>query len=184
MTIFDALSKQLSTMRIRLHVFVSVPLFAFAILAWAGCAEDGRRADASSGGEETLSTDVVNNPKTAETGEPTLDESAEDLPVLTFREDKHDFGEIIQGEKVEYLFRFTNTGKSDLIITQAKGSCGCTVPEWPKEPIPPGETGSMRVTYDSKGRKGPFNKTVKITANTVPNTTMLYIEGDVIVPQD
>ena len=102
---------------------------------------------------------------------------------MTFERDKWDFGEIIQGEIVEYSFKFTNTGKSPLVITSAKGSCGCTVPEWPKEPIAPGQADYLKVTYDSNGRKDNFDKTVTITANTVPNTNQLFITGNVIVPQ-
>jgi hypothetical protein len=132
--------------------------------------------------DSALSTDLIANPKTA-SPELASSTAAAGSPVMQFDRDKWDFGEIIQGESVEYNFRFTNTGDAPLIITDAKGSCGCTVPDWPKEPIGPGESGRIRVTYDSKGRKDQFNKTVTITANTVPNANKLFISGVVIVPQ-
>ena len=93
------------------------------------------------------------------------------------------FGEISQGEKVKRMFKFTNVGKSSLIISDAKGSCGCTVPLWPKEPIAPGEEAEIEVVFDSNGKSGHQKKTVTLVANTVPNTMLLVIEGDVLAPE-
>jgi hypothetical protein len=160
---------------------------AFALLAITGslfsCSntENARVQDASNKPDKGLSSEVIHNPKTAEQGDQAAATGAQ-APVMTFERDKWDFGDIIQGEQVEYAFRFTNTGTSPLIITSAKGSCGCTVPEYPKEPIAPGESSYLRVTYDSNGRQDRFDKTVTITANTVPNTNQLFISGNVIVP--
>ncbi len=100
---------------------------------------------------------------------------------MTFEESTFDFGKIMDGDKVEHVFEFVNTGKAPLIISNAKGSCGCTVPVWPKEPIPPGEKGEIKVVYNSKG-KGKVggkneNKTVTITANTQPAETRIFIKG-------
>ncbi len=103
---------------------------------------------------------------------------------ITFEKDTHDFGEIIQDEVVTTNFKFTNTGTSDLIISNARGSCGCTVPDWPKEPVAPGESSNIKVEFNSKNRSGAFNKTVTVTANTTPGDTRLYIKGTIIVPQD
>lgn len=89
-------------------------------------------------------------------------------PVLTFDEMTHDFGEIVQGEKVEYAFKFTNTGNKDLLITEASSSCGCTVPEWPKEPVRPGKSGYMKVVFNSEGKEGFTEKEITIRANTNP----------------
>lgn len=94
------------------------------------------------------------------------DAKAGDLPVMTFDEVEHDFGIINEGDVVEHKFSFTNTGKTPLVITNAKGSCGCTVPEWPKEPIAPGAKGEMLVKFNSKGKPNKQQKTVTITANT------------------
>ena len=107
---------------------------------------------------------------------------AEGAPVFAFVKERHDFGQIQQGEKVSTVFEFTNTGDAPLIISNAKGSCGCTVPEWPKEPIAPGEGGSIKVEFDSKGKSGVQTKTVNLTANTVPNTKVLTISANIQVP--
>ena len=117
---------------------------------------------------ETISTDVVNNPNTA-----SWDGDFEQLPVFDFEKEEHDFGKIVQGVKVSYSFRFTNAGNSDLLITKTKASCGCTDLIYPKKPIPPGEKGTIKITFDSSGRKGFQNKIVTLIANTQPNTKIL-----------
>ena len=99
---------------------------------------------------------------------------------MSFEEQSFDFGTITEGDKVEHVFKFTNTSENPLTITNARGSCGCTVPEWPKEPIAPGAASEIRVSFDSKGKKGPNNKSVTITANTIPTNTVLQISADVI----
>ncbi|WP_143307323.1 DUF1573 domain-containing protein [Chitinophaga vietnamensis] len=86
-------------------------------------------------------------------------------PVMTFEEKVHDFGEITQGEKVEYSFKFTNTGSKDLIIEDAISSCGCTVPEWPKAPIKPGQSGFLKVVFDSHGKQGYTQKDISVKIN-------------------
>jgi len=88
---------------------------------------------------------------------------------------KHDFGTITTDAIVRTKFTITNTGKNPLIITKAKGSCGCTVPEWPREPIAPGESGTINVSFNPKNRSGKNTKSVTITANTEPANTVLTI---------
>jgi hypothetical protein len=107
-------------------------------------------------------------------------------PVTTieFAKSEFDFGTILQGEKVSYVYTFTNTGEEPLIIDKAKGSCGCTVPYWPKEPIAPGEQGEIKVEFNSGHKKGMQMKRVTITANTNPPQTMLTIKGTVAVPEE
>lgn len=124
---------------------------------------------------QKLDTDVVTAPATA-SGE------VGDAPVMTFEKEAHDFGTIIQGEKVSYKFKFTNTGASDLLITDAKGSCGCTVPEYPRTPVKPGQSGEIDVIFDSTGKIGQQNKKVTITANTIPNMLTLAINGVIEEP--
>jgi hypothetical protein len=85
--------------------------------------------------------------------------------ALTFEEKVHNFGEIVAGEKVEYSFKFTNTGTSPLLIEDAISSCGCTVPEWPKEPIKPGQSGYMKVIFDSHGKSGYTEKEISVKIN-------------------
>jgi hypothetical protein len=87
-------------------------------------------------------------------------------PVITFEKLVHNFGEITQGEKVEYSFKFTNTGDKDLLIMSATSTCGCTVPEFPKEPIKPGQSGYLKVIFDSHGKEGYTEKAITIKANT------------------
>lgn len=97
---------------------------------------------------------------------------------ISFAESSFDFGSIAKGEKVEHTYSFTNTGSEPLIITNAKASCGCTVPDWPKEPIAPGEGGDIPVVFSGKSA-GSQNKTITITANTNPPKTRLTIKGNV-----
>lgn len=100
--------------------------------------------------------------------------------VMSFNETEFNFGKVKAGEKVQHEYVFKNTGKEPLVISNAKGSCGCTVPEWPKEPIAPGASGKIKVEFDSKGKSGPQTKQVTITANTDPVQSIIYIKGDVI----
>lgn len=94
-----------------------------------------------------------------------------------FEEETHDFGEIMEGPSAECDFEFRNVGKSPIIITQAKGSCGCTVPKWPTEPILPKHKGKIHVTYNTQGRVGPINKDIYITSNAQQNPMKLHITG-------
>lgn len=99
-------------------------------------------------------------------------------PEISFEEDVIDYGDIEQGANGVREFKFTNTGKEPLIISNARGSCGCTVPTWPKEPIKPGETSVIKVKYDTK-RIGPINKSVTITSNAKTATKVLRIKGNI-----
>jgi hypothetical protein len=98
---------------------------------------------------------------------------------IKFEENAHNWGSINEDEKMTHFFKFKNTGSNDLIISDAHGSCGCTVPEWPKEPIKPGKSGEIKVVFDSKGKPGDQQKTVTLTANTDPANTVLTIKGNV-----
>lgn len=103
-----------------------------------------------------------------------------DTTTVEFSETEFNFGEIKQGESVTHVFRFTNTGKNDLIIANAVGSCGCTVPEYPKEPVKPGASGSIKVTFNSTGKSGEQKKSVTITCNTASHTERVFVVGNVI----
>ena len=100
--------------------------------------------------------------------------------TIAFEESVFDYGKINEGEKVRHVYKFKNTGNKPLIITDAKGSCGCTVPQYSKEPVAPGAEGEINVEFDSKGKTGLQNKQVTITANTIPAQTMLSIKGEVV----
>lgn len=98
--------------------------------------------------------------------------------VIKFDRIEHDYGTIDQGANGETEFVFTNTGTEPLVISKAKGSCGCTVPEWPKDPIAPGAKGAIKVKYDTK-RVGPINKTVTIESNATEPMMTIKIKGTV-----
>jgi hypothetical protein len=106
-------------------------------------------------------------------------------PTVEFDKEKHDYGTIKNGSDGSCEFKFKNTGKEPVLITNAKGSCGCTVPEWPKEPIGPGKSSVIKVSYDTK-RAGAINKNVTITIQNPGKdktaTKMLYIVGNVEPP--
>jgi len=101
-------------------------------------------------------------------------------PVMTFDKTVHDFGTINEGEKVTTIFNFTNTGNKDLIIVDARGSCGCTVPQYPKNSaIAPGEKGEITVIFDSSNKPGMQQKSVTLSANTASGREMLRIKSQV-----
>ncbi len=99
------------------------------------------------------------------------------LPAFEFTSTDHDFGTIKEGEKVSYTYSFKNTGEAPLIIQNAQPSCGCTVPEWSKEPIPVGGTGFVKAEFDSNGKPNIQNKTITVTANTWPKVTTLRFKA-------
>ncbi len=98
--------------------------------------------------------------------------------TVSFKEMKFDFGQINEGDVVNHTFAFTNTGSNPLIITNAVGSCGCTVPTYPKEPIAPGANGNIEVQFNSHGKAGEQDKTITVSANT-PEATVLNIHASV-----
>lgn len=106
------------------------------------------------------------------------------LPVMSFESTEYDFGSVNEGEVVEYTFRFTNTGKSPLLINKATATCGCTVPEWPKQPVAVGETGVISVKFNTTNKPNMQTKYVNINANTKPEVTRLKISGNVIPSED
>ena len=124
--------------------------------------------------ENAINPDAMKNPASA-----TGVNDKTHVPVFQFEEETHDFGTITEGEKIQYAFKFKNTGTGDLVIRSANGSCGCTVPEWPHEPVPPGGSGIINITFNSSGKHGMQHKTVTIISNTVPNTKVLNITGEV-----
>ncbi len=149
------------------------PVFAYIfvmMLMW-GC----------SGGQQDdrLPADLVKNPRTA------IGESSKDkMPVMHFDNTEHDFGKVIQGEKVTYAFRFDNGGKADLLITSVSSSCGCAVPAYTTPPIAPGQKGTVKVTFDSSNRRGFQNKTVTVVTNTHPASHLLRIKAQVVLPEN
>ena len=117
---------------------------------------------------------IIKNPVTANQPIDTVN-----VAQMTFEEPKYKYGEVLAGTIVSHSFKFTNTGKAPLIISECKSTCGCTVPEWPKEPIPPGGEGVIDVRFDTKGKKQYNNKPIFITANTHPAETKIFLLGRV-----
>lgn len=124
----------------------------------------------------TVDTDIVNIPD--------ANSDPGTMPVMTFESETYDFKEITEGEKVSHIYKFKNTGGSDLVISSAKGSCGCTVPEYPTKPIKPNETGEIKVTFDSQGKLGFSKKEVVIVTNAQPNTKIITFQVHVMSPAD
>jgi hypothetical protein len=151
------------------HKKISILPILFLILAFLFSCRSGENG--------LLSTDIVNNPNSAK-GKADLSS----LPVIKFEEEVHDFGKIIEGETVSYSFKFTNAGKSDLLIADVTTSCGCAVPSFPKMPIRPGEQGVIKIAFSSAGKRGYQAKNIVVVANTQPNSTMIRIKAQVVSP--
>lgn len=141
-----------------------------ALGAWlSGCASE------NSGGGST----AAGGSSTAEGGSAT---ASTPVSGAAFRWDttEHDFGTITEGENVTYKYKFTNVGTANLILEEVKPSCGCTTPDWTREPIPPGGTGFITVSFDSNGKSGAQNKSVTVIANTEPRNVKLTFRANVV----
>ncbi len=123
-----------------------------------------------------LSAKVIHNPRSAGGINPA---ELKESPVMVFADTSHNFGWMGEGEKVEHEFSFKNTGKSPLIIAGASVTCGCTVPEFSREPIPPGGSGSLKVTFSSAGKQGHVLKTITVSSNAFPAVQILTITADI-----
>lgn len=177
-------------------------LFA-ATLSFAACkdSKDAAATDATAATETTAPVTEVAAPSTETTAtvpttgdatttpqvnEPTTPVPTGPITSIQFDETVFDYGTVKDGAKVKHVYKFKNTGKEPLIIADAKGSCGCTVPDWPREPIAPGKMGQINVEFDSKNKGteegSNQSKRVTITANTDPVQTYLTIKG--IVKKD
>lgn len=132
----------------------------------------------SNKGNGQLSGDLVKNNESA-SGKI----SNENMPIIEFDKTVHDFGKITQGEKVMCSFRFKNVGKSDLLISEVKASCGCTAPDFSKDPIKPGADGKIDISFNSQGKYGLQSKLITVLANTQPNSKVLTIKANIVVPE-
>ncbi len=150
-------------------------MFGGGIKNWFSKSGDAqiRESAASLGGSNTDASGNIpgtNQNETVVTGPTTS---------IVYENDRFNYGVVDEGEIVKHAYKFKNTGSEPLVISNCKGSCGCTVPTWPKEPIPPGGEGEIKVEFNSKGKPGAQSKKVTVTANTVPTETFLEISGEV-----
>jgi hypothetical protein len=141
----------------------SLAMLAMATLVLASCKENAALG---------INDDVAKKAELAHA-------EAGKLPVAKFESLDHDFGTIKQGDKVEHTYKFTNAGTADLIVSNAKASCGCTVPDWTKDPVKPGESGEVHVVFDSTGKSGDVQKTVTLTLNTEKGTETLNFKAKI-----
>jgi hypothetical protein len=167
--------------------WLSMSLIALSSLFFVACSDsseaEGNSDEAAVETEDQNASELTTRQedatmKQAQKDEQSLTDDNTPSTTITFDESSFDFGSIKKGEKVNHSYTFTNTGSEPLIITNAKASCGCTVPDWPKEPIAPGEGGEIPVVFDGRSA-GNQNKTITITANTNPPKTRLTIRGKV-----
>ncbi|MEO6949164.1 MAG: DUF1573 domain-containing protein [Ginsengibacter sp.] len=127
-----------------------------------------------------LSCNIRNNNKNGEMVALDGSGTMADTTTVQIIDSVYNFGKVTDGENVAFSFRFKNTGTKPLIIASAHASCGCTVPEKPEQPIKPGETGYLKVIFDSKGRVGPVQKEVNVISNAYPDFPVLLLTGEVV----
>lgn len=170
-----------NTVKYVLMGVIAVGLIANAYLLMTGAYSGDSKSPQpkSSAAAKTLSNNKADANKLEQSTVKRDAVEAGPLTEMTFASPAHNFGSIKQDTENRHVFTFTNTGAEPLIIENAKGSCGCTVPQYPKEPIAPGETGEIEVVYKPGKQKNKQTKTVTITANTEPRTTTLTITADV-----
>lgn len=141
--------------------------------------QEGKKKTENDGENENVPSKVINNPSSAQDKDEETQEGTTGLPAFKFETETHNFGNVVEGEKVSYAFKFKNVGDAPLVISHASASCGCTIPSYSEKPVPAGGDGVIQVEFNSEGRPGEFQKTITILANTKPNTHKLYIEGEV-----
>ncbi len=127
-----------------------------------------------------MSCDVRKHDKLQTNNELTQQIQIKDATTVQIIDSSYNFGKVTDGEIVEYNYRFKNTGTKPLIVTNVGASCGCTVPEKPEQPIQPGETGFIKVKFDSKNRVGNAHKTINVSSNAEPAFPELLLTGEVV----
>jgi hypothetical protein len=151
-----------------------IGIIFLAFLAFASCKNETKKDNTFA---QAVSTDLSNEMEIP-TKEGKVDTN--NMAKITFDETVYDFGKIKEGDVVEHTFKFRNTGNRNLMLLYHKTTCGCTVPEFSKDPYKPGATGKIKVIFNSKGKKMAQNKKIKIFSNTYPNMTTLTMKGYVI----
>lgn len=148
------------------------PLIIPGLFLLAGC----KNEDSGKTVEEIQTSgkisSIIRSPVTAEGPQDTVN-----VAKIDFEETVYDFGEVAEGQMVSHVFKFTNTGSVPLLINNAQSTCGCTIPEWPRNPIPPGGEGEIKVAFNTKEKHDFQEKPVTISANTYPSNTTVYLKG-------
>ena len=128
--------------------------------------------------------DAKNNilPQNLQISTPKVDKNKkpEDYPKINIEDSNFDFGTINEGDKVEHIFKFTNTGNGSLMVINAQPSCGCTVPEWTKNPLKKGESGEIKIIFNSAGKSGQQQKTVYLTTNTLSGNDIIKFKANIL----
>lgn len=153
-------------------------LLALATLSFTACKKEETTTPTTTVATPTTTVQPTSQP-TTETAIPVADGKQ---TTISFTEEEFDFGDINQGDKVVHVFTFKNTGENDLILSKAVGSCGCTVPEFSKDPIAPGKTGTLKATFNSSGKSGPQNKSITVSANVPNGAAVIKIKANIKVP--
>ena len=149
-------------------------LFIIITATVVGC--DVKRKDKLS---DDSKLGVINDSLKQAKDQQTRDEAMKNTTTVQLIDSAFDFGTLTQGETVEYNYRFKNTGTNPLIIFKAEATCGCTIPEKPEKPLMPGETGVIKVVFNSAGKKDHQSKDITVTANTTPEFPILKLTGTV-----
>ena len=155
---------------IKILLYFSLLVF-FSVLSCENNVTNEKKVEEIRLGRELTPSEIIRNPL----GEQGLDTSR--VSKITFSETVISFGRIKEGEIVEKSFEFLNSGKVPLYILDVYGTCGCTVPEWPKGMIEPGRGGSIKVKFNSEGKTNEQRKLITVVANTFPVETLLYLDG-------
>lgn len=144
---------------------LTIILIAFLTISLVSCKEDAKSKIKAENLKKAKERNQVNK---------------EDAPVIEFEKTEHDWGDVNEGDNLETTFKFKNTGKSELIITNIKATCGCTVPKnWKREPIMPGEESEFSVNFNTKGKPNKQSKTVTITSNTFKGRETVKVKANV-----
>lgn len=164
------------TLTVMKAVFTNYILIFLWLILFSACQNGNNEGTLKEIEDKDSNASIIRMPVTGQTGEVDPQNAA----VMVFEEANHDFGRVKEGTIVEHTFNFTNTGKVNLIITDARSTCGCTVPRWPEEPIQPGQSGAITVKFNTEGRVENQSKPITVTANTYPSRTKLQLTGFVI----
>lgn len=153
--------------------YKSISLVVLATLTMVSCKKE-------TANEQVEGTNIIQTAAPVGTEETPIMDPNGKFAKMEFSKLEHDFGTIPGDKVVTTVFTFTNTGEANLVISKAMGSCGCTVPDYPKEPIAPGQKADIKVSFDPKGKKGMQNKTVTLTTNTASGLEKLAVKANIV----